>query len=99
MPITDNLHDFFQGAFWRAPFKSFSPHSVFGESRLRGLLVVARSLLTVAKNPAGLQKDTTAPAGATSNIIIGRLLGNHHIMRMTLFQPCSRNPNKLPVPS
>ncbi len=29
---------FFQGALWRAPFKSFSPRSVFGKARLRGLL-------------------------------------------------------------
>ena len=59
----------FLGALWRAPFKSFSPRSVFGKARLRGLLVVARSLLAVAKNPAGLQKDITAPAGARHIII------------------------------
>ncbi len=45
-----------QGAIWRAPFKSFSPRSVFGKSRLRGLLVIARSLLAVAKKSGGPSK-------------------------------------------
>ena len=47
---------YFQGAQWRASFKSFSARSVFGKSRLRGLLVVARSLLAVAKKSGGPSK-------------------------------------------
>ncbi len=56
MPHTDILHDFHQGALGRAPLESFSPRSVFGTARLRGLLVVARSLLTVAKKSGGPSK-------------------------------------------
>gem|GEM_PF-4271535 len=57
MPSHWNNYSYkFQGAFWRAPFKSFSPRSVFGKSRLRGLLVIARSLLAVAKKSGGASK-------------------------------------------
>ncbi len=54
----------FQGAIWRAPFKSCSHRSGFCKARLWGLLVEALSLLAMAKTRALLRKDTTSPAGA-----------------------------------
>ncbi len=55
---------FHLGALWRAPFKSFSARSVFGKARLRGLLIKLGASSPWPKNPAGLQKDITSPAGA-----------------------------------